>query len=70
MKHTAAGVDDPITEIAATAGLLLMFAAVIGVVLGIEALRMGTVVLATVVVGLAVTSFVASLACFMVDGRR
>jgi len=58
------------TEVTATAGLLLMFAAVIGMVMGVAVFGMGSVALATAVIGTAVASFIASLACFMVDARR
>jgi hypothetical protein len=69
MKNSAAGADDPMTEIAASAGLLLMFVAVIGVVMGTAVLGAGSVALAGLVIGMALTSFIASLACFIVDAR-
>ena len=70
IKRSVCDTDDPMTEVAATAGLLLMFAAVIGVVLGVAVFAMGSVALATAVIAMALTSFVARLACFMVDARR
>jgi hypothetical protein len=69
-KRSAYDSDDPMTEVAATAGLLLMFTAVIGVVMGVAVFGMGSVALATAVIVMALMSFVASLACFMVDARR
>jgi hypothetical protein len=57
------------SEIAASAGLLLMFVAVIGVVMGIAVFGAGSVALASLVMGMALTSFIASLACFIVDAR-
>jgi hypothetical protein len=69
-KHGASGIDDPMTEIAATAGLLLMFTAVIGVVISVAVFSMGSVVFATVVIVMALMSFIASLACFIADARR
>jgi hypothetical protein len=58
------------TEVTATAGLLLMFAAVIGVVMGLAVFSGGAILFATVVLAMALTSFIASLACFVVDARR
>jgi hypothetical protein len=56
-------VEDPFAEVVATAGLLLMFVAVIGLVIGVTSFGVGGSVLAAI-------SFVGSLACFVVDGKR
>lgn len=69
-KRSSSDVHDPMTEVAATAGLLLMFVAVIGAVLGLAVFSGGEIVFATVVLVMALTSFIASLACFVVDARR
>lgn len=58
------------SEATASAGLLLMFAAVIGLAVGLATLGVGSGGFATVVIVAAVTSFFASLACFFVDARR
>lgn len=70
VENNAVGIDDPMTEMAATAGLLLMFGAVIGVVMGVAVLGMGSLALAAVVIVMALMSFIASLACFIADARR
>ena len=66
VKH----VDDPMAEVVATTGLLLMFVAVIGMVMGIAAFGMGSGALGAIVVVIAVVSFSVSLACFVIDARR
>ncbi|MET4429195.1 glucan phosphoethanolaminetransferase (alkaline phosphatase superfamily) [Mycolicibacterium sp. 624] len=69
-KRSSSDVHDPMTEVAATAGLLLMFVSVIGAVLGLAVFSGGAIVLATVVLVTALSSFIASLACFVFDARR
>lgn len=63
-------VGDPMAEVVATTGLVLMFVAVIGVVMGVAAFGMGSGALAAIVVAIAVVSLCASLACFVIDARR
>ncbi|MDT5238743.1 MAG: hypothetical protein QOG79_4748 [Mycobacterium sp.] len=64
------GVGDPVAEVVATIGLLLMFVAVIGIVLGVTSFGLGGGVFATVCCAIAAISFVGSLACFVIDGKR
>jgi hypothetical protein len=64
------GVEDPVAEVVATVGLLLMFVAVIGFVMGVTSFGLGGDVFATVCCAIAAISFVGSLACFVVDGKR
>jgi hypothetical protein len=63
-------VQDPIAEVVATGGLLLVFVAVIGTVLGVTSFALGANVFATVCCGIALVSFVSSIACFIADGKR
>jgi hypothetical protein len=63
-------VDDPVAEVVATAGLLLMFVAVIGAVLGVAAFALGGGVFGVVCCVIAVVSFVGTVACFVFDGKR
>jgi uncharacterized membrane protein len=64
------GFDDPVAELVATLGLLLMFVAVIGLVMGVTSFGLGGDVFAVVCCAIAVISFVGSVACFVVDGKR
>jgi hypothetical protein len=64
------GVGDPVAEVVATAGLLLMFVAVIGIVMGVTSFGLDGDVFATVCCAIAAVSFVGSLVCFIVDGKR
>jgi hypothetical protein len=61
---------DPIAEVVATAGLLLMFVAVIGAVLGLASFGLGGGVFGAVCCAIAAVSFVGAVACFVVDGKR
>lgn len=70
VSHTAARTEVPASEAVASTGLLLMFAAVIGVVMGVSLFGMGSAAAATAVVAAALLSFAASLVCFTVDARR
>ncbi|HEV7420177.1 MAG TPA: hypothetical protein VGO30_10050 [Mycobacterium sp.] len=64
------GAQDPVAEVVATAGLLLMFVAVIGIVMGVTSFGLGGNVFAAVCCAVALVSFVGSLACFIADGKR
>ncbi|MDT5358559.1 MAG: hypothetical protein QOC69_321 [Mycobacterium sp.] len=64
------GVGDPVAEVVATIGLLLMFVAVIGMVMGVTSFGLGGDVFATVCCAIAAISFVGSLACFVIDAKR
>jgi hypothetical protein len=64
------GVQDPVAEVVATAGLLLMFVAVIGIVMGVTSFGLDGDVFATVCCAIAVVSFVGSIGCFIADGKR
>jgi hypothetical protein len=61
---------DPVAEVVATAGLLLMFVAVIGIVMGAASFGLGGDVFAISCCAIAVLSFLGSLACFIFDGKR
>ena len=63
-------VDDPVAEVVATAGLLLMFVAVIGTVMGVASFGLGGGVFGMVCCAIAAVSFVGAIACFVVDGKR
>jgi hypothetical protein len=63
-------VEDPIAAVLATLGLLLMFVAVISLVMGVASFGLGGDVFATISCGIAAISFVGSLACFIIDGKR
>jgi hypothetical protein len=63
-------VDDPMNEAMSSTGLLLMFAAVIGFVMGLAVFGMGSSGFATLVLVAALASFCASLVCFMADAQR
>ena len=63
-------VDDPVAEVVATAGLLLMFVAVIGTVMGVASFALGGDVFGVVCCVIAAVSFVGTVACFVVDGKR
>jgi hypothetical protein len=64
------GAEDPVAEVVATAGLLLMFVAVIGIVMGVTSFGLNGDVFAMICCAIAAVSFVGSLACFVVDGKR
>ncbi|MCW2557185.1 MAG: hypothetical protein JWP55_1149 [Mycobacterium sp.] len=64
------GAHDPIAEVVATLGLLLMFVAVITLVIGLTSFGLGGSVFAAVSCAIAAVSFVGSLVCFVVDGKR
>ena len=51
-------------------GLLLVFVAVIGTVMGVTSFALGGNVFATVCCAIALVSFVGSIACFIADGKR
>jgi hypothetical protein len=63
-------VEDPIAAVLATLGLLLMFVAVISLVMGVASFGLGGDVFATISCVIAAISFVGSLACFIIDGKR
>ena len=63
-------VQDPVAEVVATGGLLLVFVAVIGTVMGVTSFALGGNVFATVCCVIALVSFVGSIACFIADGKR
>jgi hypothetical protein len=64
------GLEDPIAAVLATLGLLLMFVAVIGLVMGVASFGLGGGVFATISCAIAALSFVGSIACFVIDGKR
>jgi hypothetical protein len=64
------GPQDPIAAVLATLGLLLVFVAVISLVLGMASFGLGGSVFATVSCAIAAASFVGSMACFIIDGKR
>ncbi|BBY26045.1 hypothetical protein GCM10023114_27100 [Mycolicibacterium sediminis] len=70
VSHTPVSTEVPASEAVASTGLLLMFAAVIGVVMGVSLLGMGSAAGATAVIVAAMLSFAASIVCFAVDARR
>lgn len=70
VDQDAGGLEDPIAAVLATLGLLLMFVAVISLVMGMASFGLGGHVFGTISCAIAVTSFVGSLACFVIDGKR
>lgn len=62
--------EDPIAAVLATLGLLLMFVSVISLVMGVTSFGLGGGVFAVLCCAIAVISFVGSLACFVIDGKR
>jgi len=62
--------EDPIAAVLATLGLLLMFVAVISLVMGVASFGLGGDVFATISCAIAAMSFVGSIACFVIDGKR
>lgn len=62
--------EDPIAAVLATLGLLLMFVSVIGLVMGLASFGLGGHVFGVVSCAIAAASFVGSLACFVIDGKR
>ena len=70
MAKTAAATDHPIVEAVSTLGLFMMVLAVIGLPVCLAALTAGSPVLAATTGVVALVSFVASMACFVVDNRR
>jgi hypothetical protein len=62
--------EDPIAAVLATLGLLLMFVSVISLVMGVASFGLGGDVFATISCAIAAMSFVGSIACFVIDGRR
>lgn len=63
-------VEDPIAAVLATLGLLLVFVSVISLVMGVASFGLGGNVFATVSCAIAGVSFIGSLACFVIDGKR
>ena len=63
-------VEDPIAAVLATLGLLLMFVSVISLVMGVASFGLGGNVFATISCAIAAVSFIGSLACFVIDGKR
>jgi hypothetical protein len=63
-------VEDPIAAVLATVGLLLVFVSVISLVMGVASFGLGGNVFATVSCAIAGVSFIGSLACFVIDGKR
>jgi hypothetical protein len=70
MADLQVDVQDPVAEVVATGGLLLVFVAVIGTVMGVTSFALGGNVFATVCCVIALVSFVGSIACFVADGKR
>jgi multisubunit Na+/H+ antiporter MnhF subunit len=70
MADLQVDVQDPVAEVVATGGLLLVFVAVIGTVMGVTSFALGGNVFATVCCVIALVSFVGSIACFIADGKR
>jgi hypothetical protein len=62
--------EDPIAAVLATLGLLLMFVSVISLVMGVASFGLGGDVFATISCAIAAMSFVGSIACFVIDGKR
>jgi hypothetical protein len=63
-------VEDPIAAVLATLGLLLAFVSVISLVVGVASFGLGGTVFATISCAIAVVSFIGSVACFVIDGKR
>jgi hypothetical protein len=63
-------VEDPIAAVLATLGLLLMFVSVISLVMGVTSFGLGGSVFAIITCAIAAASFIGSLACFVIDGKR
>jgi hypothetical protein len=62
--------EDPIAAVLATLGLILMFVSVITLVMGVASFGLGGSVFAMISCGIAAVSFIGSLACFVIDGKR
>jgi hypothetical protein len=63
-------VEDPIAAVLATLGLLLMFVSVISLVVGVTSFGLGGSIFAIITCAIAAASFIGSLACFVIDGKR
>jgi hypothetical protein len=62
--------EDPIAAVLATFGLLLVFVSVISLVMGVASFGLGGGVFATISCAIAAMSFVGSITCFVIDGKR
>jgi hypothetical protein len=70
VDHEVGEFEDPIAAVLATLGLLLMFVSVITLVMGVASFGLGGSVFAMITCAIAAVSFIGSLACFIIDGKR